>query len=187
MASVPPTVANAIANQQLDDAYNDGHAGNANIQVARASKRLKRAHSIDRLITEEELGQQEAFFVQEIAHAFPTADPPAWFGPAVNAAVDAAVGPAVKAAVDAAVTPIEARLNNIEARLHNANAVDSPDSLRSIRNATGAEYPTFPATLAELHQLTPAQKREMLEFYGLSTTPVETQGRRLSHHLGLRN
>jgi Protein of unknown function (DUF3294) len=183
MAAIPPpAVADGNANASLNDAYQGGH-GNPHTRVGRSFKRRKTAeilHASNR-ITEQELGEQEVFHLQQATSALPpgAAIPgaPVWFGPAMAAAL---------APINVTLNNIDARLVNIEARQANATVLAQADVLLPIRNAVGNVAPNFPATLQDLNLLTDAQRSQLLQFYGRAANPAATRDQRLKQLVGIR-
>ena len=181
MAAIPP-VADLHANAALDDAYEGGHA-NADIRAGRASKRRKLAEELyaNRRLTDQELGQQQVFYQQQVTSALPqgAAIPgaPAWFGPAMAAAL---------APINGQLDNIAGQLRNITARQENATVINEIDVLQPIRNAAGNVAPNFPATYGDLNALTNVQQRDLLIFYGRPANPAATREVRLKQLLGIR-
>ena len=171
MAAVPPNVGNANAQVALDAATHNA-ADTPKVQAARSSKRLKIAKGMhtSNHITEAELGAHEVFHAQGTAAAAGEWVAPSWFGPAMAAAS----------------APIEARLDNIEARQANSVASDSTDPLHALRDNQGNLPQGFPATLADLVNLTGPELTALLNFYGLAN-PLCVEDRRqcLKKHIGL--
>eukprot|EP00977_Amphora_coffeiformis_P004519 scaffold970_cov187-Amphora_coffeaeformis.AAC.4 len=174
-ANVPPAVANANANACLNHAYQGGHV-NAEIDAARASKRRKTAETLcsDKSLTEQELGQQEAFYLQKVTSALPPEvavdGAPAWFANAMAVVM----------------APINAKLQNMAARQENAVVQHHSDALQPLCNADGNTPPNFPATYGDLNALTDAQRAQLLQFYGRSASPIATREQRLKQFLGIR-
>jgi hypothetical protein len=194
MAAIPPpAVADPHANASLDDAYQGGHV-NAETRAARASKRRKTAETLhnNNSMTEQELGQQEVFHQQQVTSALPAGaaipGAPAWFGPAMAAAMAAALAP-INARLDNVVAGQEniiARQENIIARQENATVFHETDALQPIRDAAGNIAPNFPATYGALYALTPAERSQLLVFYGRPANPVSSREPRLKQLLGIR-
>ena len=178
MAHVPPKVANAQAQATLDlvaDTTNDPM-----VRVTRASKRCKTAESLLAVgsISETEYAQHETFQAHCIATATGGAagvGAPAWFGPAVAAALAAALAP-----VNARLTSIEGRMTNIEARQANVVASDSEDLLQPLINAAGVPFPNFPGTYGDLLNMNDNEMSAFLAHYGL--VPVDDDDKTLKRH-----
>eukprot|EP01127_Copromyxa_protea_P020270 TRINITY_DN6752_c0_g1_i2.p1 TRINITY_DN6752_c0_g1~~TRINITY_DN6752_c0_g1_i2.p1 ORF type:complete len:159 (+),score=24.75 TRINITY_DN6752_c0_g1_i2:177-653(+) len=96
---------------------------------------------------------------------------PAWFGPAVAAAVGPAVVAAVGPAVAAAIAPVVAKLDQLSAKIANANAHNVADPLIPLPDNAGvlpvAVGHFVPATRAALDNLTIAQCDALLGHYGI--------------------
>ena len=198
MAAIPPpAVADGNANASLNDAYQGGH-GNPHTRVGRSCKRKKTAETLhaSNRITEQELGEQEVFHLQQATSALPpgAAIPgaPVWFGPAMAAALAPALAAALAPIhvrlnnIDGRLNNIDGRLNNIEARQANATVLAPADMLQPIRNAVGNVAPNFPATLQDLNLLTDAQRSQLLQFYGRAANPAATRDQRLKQLVGIR-
>ena len=185
-ANPPPAVADPHANASLDATYQGGHAI-AEIRAGRASKRRKLAEELygHNGLTEQELGQQQVFYHQQVTSALPAGaaipGAPAWFGPALAAAMAPIMAP-----INAQLGNINAQLGNINARQENATVVNQTDALQPIRNAAGNVSPIFPATYGALNALTNVQRRDLLVFYGRPAAPASTREIRLKQLLGIR-
>ena len=167
---VPPSVDNIHAQAILDATAEV--TGPPMVRIARAAKRTKQADAMLQIgaITEEEFGEHLAFEAAVTANAIGDAansvlGPPAWFGPAIGAAL---------APVNTRLDNIENRLDNIDNRLHNIEARqnntvgnENMDALQPLLNADGVEFPTFPRNFQELHALTGQQMTAFLDHYGL--------------------
>ena len=198
MAAIPPpAVADPHANASLDDAYQGGHV-NAETRAARASKRRKTAETLlnNNSVTEQELGQQEVFHQQQVTSALPAGaaipGAPEWFGPAMAAAIDVALAGAlapINARLDNVVAGQEnmsGKLDNVLAKQENAVVLQETDALQPIRDAAGNIAPNFPDTYGALNALTPAQRSQLLVFYGRPANPVSSRELRLKQLLGIR-
>ena len=124
MPFVPPTVANANAQQALNLAT-DVPQGPGNVRVARSVQRKQIAASLLQAgyITEAEYGDHEGFQARCTAAVTGVAaggGAPDWFGPALAAGL---------APINARLTAIEANLVNLNARQINTVAVHQNDSL----------------------------------------------------------
>jgi len=100
---------------------------------------------------------------------------PAWFGPAMAAAL---------AAINAQLTNITAQMANINTQA-NIKAQTQADGLQPIQNAAGNVAPSFSVTLGDLNGLTNVQQRALLQFYGQNAAPVASRENRLRQFLGI--
>jgi len=108
----------------------------------------------------------------------PVPAPPAWFGPAINAAL--------VPAINAALAPINAKLSN-------AQATRGDDPIMPFPNNAGAAIPAiFPQTRSTLARLSTANCNTLLAYYGLpvpapGAANVMARRNMLRVHLGVPN
>lgn len=172
--AVPPAVANAVAQAALDVAIDVTEP--LSVRAARSSKRLRIARNLHEAnaVTEDELGQHEAFHT---ACALSAA------GGAGNAAIpdDPALAAALAAALPVALAPLhgqmavlqgqmaafQGQLSNIEARQVNSIASSPYDVLGALTNGAGIVYPNFPNKLLDLLAMTGVEMSKFLSHYAL--------------------
>uniref|UniRef100_A0A7S2YR45 Uncharacterized protein n=1 Tax=Entomoneis paludosa TaxID=265537 RepID=A0A7S2YR45_9STRA len=173
MAFHPPAVADAKAQKALDAAV-DVPAGPANVRVTRSVKRRKIAEGLlgAEVITEAEYGNHETFQARCTADAtggVAGEEEPAWFAPALAAALDANIAgiKADIAGIKSNIEGIKANLVNINARQSNMVAIGQSDPLAPLIDGAGNVDPNFPATLGALNTImTGPALTASLTFYG---------------------
>jgi hypothetical protein len=193
----PPPVANAVANQLLDDAY--AHTGpmpdNAEARVGRSNKRAKLAltlhHNTNGYVTTAEVGQQVIHATSEAVAASMNVPGP----PVVLAAIQALTNTVNNNHANLTnsvnnlnntVNNLTNTVNNIAARQANSVATEAFDHLLPLTNAAGVlPPPNFPTTYQDLVNLTALNIRALLDFYGLPRQPNANRTQRLRKHLGL--
>eukprot|EP00667_Euglena_gracilis_P023844 EG_transcript_27115 len=129
-----------------------------------------------RIYVNENIADQSPGLASAISAAVQAAVGPAVqaaVGPAVQAAVgpavQAAVGPAVQAAVTSAINPITRKLAQLDARLSNATAQQSEDTLVQVPNDAGDPPPAWvPTNILDLLRMTGAQAAVLEGYYGLN-------------------
>jgi hypothetical protein len=122
-------------------------------------------------VTETQLGEHEGLHdsCAFTAGGGPGADEagvPPWFGPALAAALAAALQP-IQDQLNNFENNFGARMDNIEARQFNSMARDPMDPLRVLTNKAGVAFADFPPTFMALMNLTGDQLNALLNHYGL--------------------
>ena len=171
---IPPPVANATANASLD-AASAGPAPDPRTRAGKAAKRFKASsdwHELG-LVTTPEHGDQ-------YVHA-------------TTVALAAAMGmpddaPAWAVALAHQVNTLNARFDDIDARLRNAPAMEKDDQIIPLKNDQGELPPAaiFPNTFGDLLLLGDDDAHTLLLHYQIPVDPEETRNIRLRRFLGVR-
>eukprot|EP00339_Tiarina_fusa_P019879 CAMPEP_0117020952 /NCGR_PEP_ID=MMETSP0472-20121206/15864_1 /TAXON_ID=693140 ORGANISM="Tiarina fusus, Strain LIS" /NCGR_SAMPLE_ID=MMETSP0472 /ASSEMBLY_ACC=CAM_ASM_000603 /LENGTH=179 /DNA_ID=CAMNT_0004726299 /DNA_START=192 /DNA_END=731 /DNA_ORIENTATION=+ len=177
----PPPVANVHATHVLDGAYGPPHpAGNAGARAGRSAKRAHAALMLEQTgqITTSELGEQEAFAVEESlavvgAGAALPVGAPAW-------------AVAMNDNINNQFANVHNQLANVQGKQTNAVAVEHADPIDPVTVAGNPPPAGFPLTYGQLLALTPAQSLVFLNYYGLAANPQATRNLRLRKFLGAR-
>ena len=191
----PPPVADPHATNVLDNAYGAPPHGNAAARIGHAAKRATAARNLAQTgnITEAELGEQEAFVIEESlatgivgAPALP-AGAPAWAS-AMFANVNNQFANVNNqfANVNNQFANMNNQLANIANKQTNAVASEHDDPIAPV-TIGGVPLPGgFPNTYGELLALTPAQSLVFLNYYNLPPNPQATRNTRLRKFLGVK-